>query len=241
MSAFIALSMLWFEVEKTTGIQLNEFRGLGHFLVLTGINACGLVLFFLAGKLWNKNLAQASIIFLFSVALRGFAILYIETLQIEGVFVSAERWSMHAGNIALAFIEIAFAFTQTKDSRTDSRIKDLEDQVQMQIDANQVLKDMHKAALKKQEKRVRDEVSAEVLTLNESLVHANKRLEKANAKADALEKQINALEKYRGLIDAANQPQRFGTRWRTITNEGVIVACDKDGNVLNGKKAKNNV
>ena len=242
MSAFIALGMLWFEVEKTQSIEFSHFHGFGHFLVLTGLNAGGLVLFFLAGILWEKSTAQASIIFFFSVCLRVFVGYYIETLQLEDVFASGERWTMHAGNIVLAFIEISFAFTQTKGNETEERISKITNEYESQIDAiqtqMQLLKDSHEKSLM----QAKDDASEEVIALNEELVHEREAVDLLNSKIDALEKALEAnakaSENWERISHAVGSPQLFGTRYRTITEDGVIVACNRDGKVLNGVKVK---
>jgi hypothetical protein len=110
-SIFIALSMFVFEVEKTPSIDLLNYKGIGHTLILFSLNAGGIILFYLAGQLRTKNTMHANVVFFFSVGLRVFVYYYIETLENEQVFESGERWTMQMGNILIAFIEIAYAFT----------------------------------------------------------------------------------------------------------------------------------
>ena len=116
-SALIAIGMFCFEVQKTSTINLTEGEGIGHFILLFGLSSGGLALFYLGGSLWSTKTGAAVTIFIMSIGLRTFFGFYIEILEVEGVFESSERWTMHAGNVFLLCVELAFAFTQTRSRR----------------------------------------------------------------------------------------------------------------------------
>lgn len=229
MSAFLAFGMLWFEVEKTEAINLFAGKGVGHFLVLAGLGASGLVLFYLAGQLRTKNAQHANIVFFFSVCLRIFVGYYIETLEGENVFASGERWTIHIGNLSLAFIEIAFAFTQSKGNAMQA----LEDK---HLEKLGQLANEKKEALAAKEKSIRDELSENILSLSEQLEEKQLQLDsistELNSTKEALSASQIAANKWERFEPFINKPQRKGTRYALITSEGAIVKCNKKGKHL---------